>query len=163
MLMQIDSPAVHEIVRTGRRNHFRFRPLRRADPITQPVFNGNVKIPRWIIPRQESHVYIPREADRGMELIKSRLTVVQEVVLEEAPRLLAAPKVDVWAEKQEKLIKASNTFGRVVYTAFKLAAGATAVIGYLAVSALLIDPALIAIVRVEDGRYVWIEVAQWYT
>ena len=157
MEMQIASPMTRGIVAVGRKEYFRYRPITYADPITEPIFVRRDGIDWWYIDRKDCHIEVPWTADRAKyPIIKAGYNVVQEYVGEEVPKLLTVrkeppPAVD-YRETLEDIFTAT---GR---TLRRIGQG----LAWIVAMGLLIDPALLCVVEVENGQYVHVEVARWY-
>jgi hypothetical protein len=158
MEMQMISPMTRSIMAAGRRERFFYEPIAYAPPITAPVFVKRGDINWWYVDRRESPTEIPYFADRAKyPIIKAGFTIVQEYVGDEAPKLLTVvkdppPPID-YREGFEDIFTAAGRALRGVGAALAFV---------LATGVILIDPALVCVVEVENGKFVHVEVAWWY-
>jgi hypothetical protein len=146
----------------GRKAKMYFRPVAVADPLEDPLFKDGW----WFVPENQDKTIIPLEAKRGVKSLQTAgITVVQTIVGHEAPQLLTAP-VEVKPRRDwkvaERSIMAAKIVGTMAVTITVMSMAITGLVGFLLVSALMIDPSYIAVCRDEHGNCFWIEVAAWF-
>lgn len=162
MLVKLSSQLPVQAMAVGKKAKMHFRPVAVADPLEEPLFKDGW----WFVPEEEDESFIPLEAKRGVNVLQmAGIPVVQTVVGHEAAPLLTAPVLVKprrdW-KVAERSVMAAKIIGTTVVTVTKVGVAITGFLGFLLVSALMVDPSYIAVCRDENGNYVWIEVATWF-
>lgn len=167
-LQVINSPVAKRAVKVGRKNKRRFRPLACADELEEPLFFNDW----WYIPIAEDDSAIPEEASSRVNMLKAaEIEVVDLIVAHETTKLLPPPAGESTADKRKakmerrrgQLAGVGKAASLIMTAMFLGALAGLELLGLIFGSVLMIDPALIAVVRdPETGEKVWIEVATWY-
>lgn len=148
----IYSPFAVKAVAEGRKRHMRFHVRGQGDVPLEPFYKDE-----WWYEILKSDSIIPAGTKERIEVLKKAgIPITALVIAHEAPRLLVAPKEESMPVRVDD--DTSFDLSSVVEAVSELLRVALAVFGFLLVSAISLDPALIAIL--PDGT--WLEVATWY-
>ena len=160
MLVNSDSKITREAVLVGWEHHWPFRILARACMIDEPIRYND-----WLfIPEDQDTSIIPYEASKRVDVLRETgFNVVGTIVAHEAPKQLMAPPKP---KRDWKIRERGTGVGKVVV---QVAIGVLAVmaaialtLGYAIAYGIMIDPALIAVIKIEgEDNYIWVQVATW--
>lgn len=149
MLVKKQTEQVKKVFAVAEREHYKFQVLGN-------IGTGMIECPFyynqwWYIPIEQDKSIIPDTAfDRVDKIRQAGIPIKGLIVAHEAPRLLASPK------RQRKPIEWQKV-GDVAVTVIMVFGTITALLGYVLVTAVLYDPALIVVL--DDGT--WICVCTW--
>jgi hypothetical protein len=132
----------------AQKNHWWFRILGVEKPITEPVYRYGW----WLVPLKEDKSIIPIKAiERVEELRKNGIQIGRIIVAHEAPKQLCAPIQPKPVRVPQKVVRQSVDLSGLVDVL-------AAVLPYLLLAPLMIDPALV--VQLDpDGEL--LEVMRW--
>lgn len=161
MLVKTNSQLPVQAMAVGKKAKMHFRPVAVADPLDEPLFNDGW----WFVPESQDKSVIPLEAKRGVKVLQTAgIPVMQTIVAHEAPQLLTAPVIVKSKRDRQKVkeaVKLVGLLGAATVAVSGVVITLLSVLGLMFVSAVMVDPAYIAVCRDEHGNYFWIEVATW--
>lgn len=178
-----------EIVGLGSRHGHHFRFIMQAGKLVEPLYLHQDSKDYYIVPREQDDAFVPSEADRAAGLVMAAgYEVVQQLIVHDLEgfesRHPKKEEVEAEPEKEvefiqldleneyevmEERIRSAGRIGVSILKGMAVLAGAIVfVLGAVATAlvtiftlATALDPALVLVIRQEDGTHIWIEVANW--
>lgn len=143
-----------EALAVARSNGMTMRVVGQGDVPPEPFY-----LDEWWYSRLNEESTIPTEGVRRIEaLVKGGVPIDCLMIRHEAPRLLTAPKEEKQAVKEKPDANPSFDAFPVLEVILAVLGAIFAVFGYIFITAVHLDPAIIAVL--PDGT--WLEVVTWY-
>ena len=143
-----------EALSIARENGMTMRVIGQGDVPLEPFY-----MDEWWYSLVSAESTIPAEGLRRIEaLVKGGVPIESLMIRHEAPRLLTAPKEQKQEKKEEPVSLSSFDLLPVLKAITAVLGAVLAVFGYIFITTIQLDPALIAVL--PDGT--WVEVVTWY-
>jgi hypothetical protein len=143
-----------EALTVAQRNGMTMRVVGQGDVPLEPFY-----LDEWWYSLVSAESTIPAEGVRRIEaLVKGGVPIESLMIRHEAPRLLTAPNEEKRAAKVKSATDVSFDPLPLLQVILGVLGAIVAVFGYIFITAIHLDPALVAVL--PDGT--WLEVVTWY-